>query len=191
LTISGTEGRDTNDPGAIELARHETESSSAHIEPVRAGQQNGIAVVFTGTHDLHYYANPQTATAPGFELKVAAKSDHFDFGAAVFPGWEIVTDPFGAKVEVYAGDFTVFVPITAAGEQATAGQSDVEVLITGQACTSKICLLPFENTLHARIDWSRRDSWKQIAVKSLLQPMAIRRLLSRRSPSQAIRLGLP
>jgi thiol:disulfide interchange protein len=164
LIISGTEGRDTNDPGAIELARHETESSSAHIEPVRAGQQNGIAVVFTGTQDLHYYANPQTATAPGFELKVAAKSDHFDFGAAVFPGWEIVTDPFGAKVEVYAGDFTVFVPITAAGEQATAGQSDVEVLITGQACTSKICLLPFENTLHARIDWSRRDSWKQIAV---------------------------
>jgi len=150
----------------VELASYEGESSSARIEPARMGRQNGIAVVFTGTRDLHYYASPKTATAPGFELKVGVESDEFDFGEAVFPKWEIVTDPFGNKVEVYAGDFTVFVPITALRESTDAVQGDVNVLITGQACTSKICLLPFEKTLQTSIDWSRRDSWKQISPET-------------------------
>ncbi len=150
----------------IELARHEQEFSSARIEPARMGRQNGIAVVFAGTDDLHYYANPKTATAPGFELKVAAKSDHFDFGAAVFPKWKIFTDPLGSKVEVYVGDFTVFVPITSITKSTVIVQEDIEVLITGQACTSKICLLPFEKTLQMRVDWNRHDSWKQISLQA-------------------------
>jgi len=157
---------ESNIPAGIELARYEQESSSVRIEPARTGRQNGIAVVFTGTADLHYYANPKTATAPGFELKVAAKSNHFDFGAAVFPKWEIFTDPIGSKVEVYVGDFTVFVPITSTTKSTAVAQGDVEVLITGQACTSKICLLPFEKTLQMRIDWGRRDSWKQINLEA-------------------------
>jgi len=147
----------------VGLARYEDESSSARIEPARMGQQNGIAVVFTGTRGLHYYASPKTATAPGFELKVGAESNEFDFGETVFPKWEIVTGPFGNKVEVHAGDFTVFVPITAFRGRTDAVQGNVDVLITGQACTSKICLLPFEKTLRTTIDWSRRDSWKQIS----------------------------
>jgi thiol:disulfide interchange protein len=157
---------DDSDTSGIELARNEQEFSSVRIEPVRMNRQNGIAVVFTGTDDLHYYANPETATAPGFELKVAAGSDHFDFGAAVFPKWKIFTDPLGSKVEVYVGDFTVFVPITSAKESAAVEKGDVEILITGQACTSKICLLPFEKTLQIRVDWNRRDSWKQIALET-------------------------
>ncbi|MBN2592480.1 MAG: thioredoxin family protein, partial [Sedimentisphaerales bacterium] len=150
----------------IEMARHEQESSSVRIEPARMGQQNGIAIVFTGTDDLHYYAKPETATAPGFELKVTAKSAEFDFGEAVFPKWKIFTDPLGSKVEVYVGDFTVFVPITSVTKSTDVVQGDIEVLITGQACTSKICLLPFEKTLQMRIDWSGRDSWKQINLES-------------------------
>jgi thiol:disulfide interchange protein len=149
----------------IELARHEQESSSVRIEPAETGGKYGIAVVFNGTDDLHYYANPETATAPGFELKVSARSDHFEFSEALFPKWKIFTDPIGSKVEVYVGDFTVFVPIASVKESAAVVQGDVEVLITGQACTSKICLMPFEKTLQMRIDWSRRDSWKQINLK--------------------------
>jgi len=150
----------------IELAMYEQESSSVRIEPARVGRQNGIAVVFTGTDDLHYYANPETATAPGFELKVTARSDQFDFGTAVFPKWEIFTDPLGSKVEVYVGDFTVFVPITSVKESNALVQEDIEVLITGQACTSKICLMPFEKTLQISIDWSGRDTWKQITLET-------------------------
>ena len=164
--VTGAGSRDVNEPGAVELARHETESSSARLEPARLGEQEGIAVVFTGSHDLHYYANPETANAPGFELKVAARSDDFDFGDAVFPKWEMFTDSADNQVEVYAGDFTVFVPITAARDQATTRQSDVEVLITGQVCTSRTCLLPFTKTLQAGVDWSRRDSWPQVDIET-------------------------
>jgi len=168
-------GRNSSEPNStadgsvtagVELARDEQESSSVRIEPARMDRQDGIAVIFTGTDDLHYYANPETATAPGFELKVAARSDHFDFGGAVFPKWKIFTDPLGSKVEVYVGDFIVFVPITSVKESAAVAQGDIEVLISGQACTSKICLLPFEKTLQMRIDWSRRDSWKQINLEA-------------------------
>ena len=155
-----------NGAAEAELARHEQESSSVRIEPARRGPQYGMAVVFTGTDDLHYYARPETAAAPGFELKVAVRSDAFEFGDPVFPQWEMFTDSADNRVEVYAGDFTVFVPITAAGEQAATGPSDVRVLITGQACTSRICLMPFEQTLQAGIDWSRRDSWAQIELEA-------------------------
>lgn len=130
------------------------------------GPQDGIALVFTGSHDLHYYANPETANAPGFELKVAAKSDRFDFGETVFPKWEMFTDSFGTKAEVYAGDFTVFVPITAAKDPTVGAQGYVDILITGQVCTSTTCLLPFKKTLQTRIDWSQRDSWTQIGIEA-------------------------
>ncbi len=157
--------QDANESGTVELASHEAESSSARIEPARRGEEEGIAVIFTGTHDLHYYAKPETATAPGFELQVSAGSDGLDFGEPVFPKWEIFNDPTGARVEVYAGDFTVFVPITGLKEGATGNQHDVEVTISGQACTSKICLMPFEKTLQTRIDWNNRDSWRQITLE--------------------------
>ena len=150
----------------VELARYENEFSSVRFESARMDATFGMAVIFEGTDDIHYYASPQTATAPGFELKVGAKSAEFDFSEAVFPKWEIFTDPFGTKVEVYAGDFTIFVPITAVRERTAVVQGNVEVLISGQACTSKICLMPFEKTLQTRIDWSRRDSWKQISLQA-------------------------
>jgi len=149
----------------VELARYESEFSSVRVESARMDATFGLAVIFEGTGDLHYYARPETAPAAGFELKVAAKSGSFGFGEAVFPEWKIFTDPLGKNVEVYAGDFTVFVPITLAKvpEQVTA---DVDVTIGGITCTSKLCLPPFEKKLQTQIDWGRRDSWKQISLKA-------------------------
>jgi len=149
----------------VELARYENEFSSVRVEPARMDATFGLAVIFEGTGDLHYYARPETAPSPGFELKIAAKSGNFSFGDAVFPKWKIFTDPVGSKVEVYAGDFTVFMPVTTAEvpEQATA---DIDVAISGITCTSKLCLPPFEKTLQTQIDWSLRDSWKQISLQS-------------------------
>jgi thiol:disulfide interchange protein DsbD len=129
----------------------------------------GVAVIFEGTQDLHYYAKAETAPAPGFELKIEAKSDKFDFGKAIFPKWEIFIDPLGSKVEVYAGDFTIFVPISSVTNSTKATEidtDDIEVKITGITCTSKICLPPFEKTLRTRIDWAQRQSWKQIALET-------------------------
>jgi thiol:disulfide interchange protein len=174
----GASGQNQSGPGeaiaanastGVELARHEKESSSAHVEPARMGQQNGLAVIFEGTHDLHYYASPETAPSPGFELKVEAESEDFDFGEAVFPKWEIFTDLSDTAVEVYAGNFTVFVPIAEVRSATTTTvvqPAAVEVKITGIACTSKICLRPFEKTLQTTVDWSRRDAWTQISLEA-------------------------
>ncbi len=155
----------------VELARAEKEFSSAHLEPARMGGEFGIAVIFEGTDDLHYYAKAETAPAAGFELKVEAKSDDFRFGQAIFPKWEIITDPTGSKVEVYAGHFTVFVPMKTKTDKAPAEttvieQGSVRVRITGIACTSMVCLQPFEEMLQAKFDWSRRNSWKKISIET-------------------------
>ena len=150
----------------IELVRSEKEFSSVSIEPARMGQKAGIAVIFEGTDDLHYYAKAETAPAPGLELKIQAKSDDFVFGEVVFPKWHIFTDPLNKKIEVYEGNFTVFVPITkvnAPTETAVIDKGNVEIKISGIACTSKICLPPFEKILQMQIDWSQLSSWKNLS----------------------------
>ncbi len=170
-------GQNTNEPGSIitpgstvgvELANSGQEVSTARIEPVQMDSKAGIAVIFEGTDDLHYYAKSETAPAEGLELKIQAKSEVFDFGQAVFPKWHIFTDPLGSNIEVYEGNFTVFIPITAVKGPTNAIISDgeIEVKITGIACTSKVCLPPFEKTLQTKIDWSQQDSWKSINVET-------------------------
>ncbi len=152
------------------LVEYEQESSSAHIEPARMSDKVGIAIIFEGTDDLHYYASAETAPALGLELKVEAKSDNFNFGKAVFPKWEIFTDPLGKSIEVYVGNFIVFMPIThviVPPANTEMAQSDIEVKISGIACTSMLCLPPFERTLNFTIDWTLRDSWNQINFATL------------------------
>ncbi len=166
----GLWGRNSSEPNSaaasIELARYEDEFSSVRLQAVQMDMLFGVAVIFEGTDDLHYYAKPETSPAPGFKLKIVAKSEYFDFGDAIFPKWEIFTDSVSSKVEVYAGNFTVFVPIASAKATAEQVTADVEVTITGITCTSKLCLPPFEKTLRMQIDWGRRDSWKQISLES-------------------------
>jgi thiol:disulfide interchange protein len=142
---------------SLELVRYQNEFSTARLEAARMRTHIGIAVIFEGTNDIHYYAKSETAPAPGFELKVEAKSDVFEFGKPIFPKWHIFIDSLDNKVEVYSGKFTIFIPMKAAGapaETAVEKQGDVEVKISGIACTELVCLPPFEKILRARIDIS-------------------------------------
>ena len=152
-------------PATLELARYLKEFSSVRLEPARMDSAAGIALVFEGTADLHYYAKPETAPAPGFELKVKGKSDLFNIGHAVFPKWHIFTDSLGENIEVFSGNFVVFLPIALA-ENSSAGAGSVEVAISGIACTSLACLSPFEKTLHTTIDLNQNESWRQITLES-------------------------
>jgi thiol:disulfide interchange protein DsbD len=134
------------------------------------GDMPGIAVRFEGTEDLHYYASADTAPA-GYRLKVDANSDVFTFGDVVYPQWGTFFDKALEKsVEVYSGNFSVFVPIAATAAQTDTPTAvelvDVEVKISGIACTSTICLPPFVNTLRTTINWSQHDSWKQISFET-------------------------
>jgi thiol:disulfide interchange protein len=153
--------------GPVELVRYRDEFSSVRIEPARMGSNAGIAVIFEGTEDLHYYARPETAPAEGLELRIQAESESLVFGEATFPKWGILKDPLGKNVEVYVGAFTVFVPIESvtATQPDTTEHADVEVKISGIACTSMVCLNPFKKTVQTTINWSQRDSWKQITLE--------------------------
>ena len=145
---------------AVEITGNQTELSSARLEAVRMGDEIGIAVVFEGTEDLHYYARKETA-AGGFNLEVRATSAEVKFGKAVFPQWKLFEDKTQNKeVEVYVGDFTVFVPIEQY-EQDT-DEVDFSVMVAGIACTSVMCLPPFEKVLSGSVDLSGAGSWREI-----------------------------
>ena len=146
---------------AIEIVRYENQFSRAHLEPGRLEDRPGIAVVFEGTQDLHYYARSETAPAPGFNLKIVASADGAAFAEPVYPPWKSFYDTAQQKtIEVHVGDFTVFVPL--AGQP----QHPVEttVKISGLACTSQLCLPPFTKTLAITLDPSTIDSWRQVSI---------------------------
>lgn len=148
----------------VELTGLKEKAASARLETARMDGQAGIAVIFEGPNDLHYYATPESAAAPGFELIVKTTSEDFTFGKTVLPMWDIFVDPLGTKAKVYAGHFTVFVPIKEP-KVPTRLTGRVDVTITGQACTEIFCLDPFEKALPATIDYSQADSWKEISFK--------------------------
>lgn len=150
--------------GAVEIVRYEDQHSRAHIEPVRLGDKPGLAVVFEGTTDLHYYASDETSPAPGLKLKVEATSDNLRFDQAVFPKWGILNDAAIGKVEVYVGDFTVFLPIQKESILGVSGEAAVTIRVAGIACTNRLCLPPFEKTLTTTIALREIDSWKPISL---------------------------
>lgn len=148
--------------GPIELSRHEDEYSQAHLEPAQRNSQYGIAVVFEGTDDLHYYADSDTAPAPGFDLRVHASAEGLEFGPAVFPGRKLFFDPAMEKdIEVYVGDFTIFIPFEGPLDRPT----EATVTISGLACTSVLCLLPFEKTLTMALDPADMASWSAVDIE--------------------------
>lgn len=156
----------------IQLVRYENEFSSVRLESARMGEVPGLAVMFDGTEDLHYYAKSQTAPAEGLELKVEAKSDGLSFGQAVFPQWSTFLDPVGDTVDVYAGRFTVFVPIEPPTQIMIRSQSiiEVDVKLSGIACTSQICLPPFERIIRTQMDLSQIDLWRHVTLETFGVP---------------------
>jgi thiol:disulfide interchange protein len=158
-------GKDASGGEATEIVRYEQERSQARLEPVRRGGQLGLAVIFEGTDDLHYYAKPETAPSPDLPLKVEAVSKNIQFGPAVFPAWTMFDDPMGKKVEVYVGNFTVFLPIQEESVAGTTQTAEVTVRIAGLVCTSELCLPPFEKTLTTTLDPASAASWRQIAAE--------------------------
>jgi thiol:disulfide interchange protein len=147
----------------VEIAKYEDQHSAARIEPVQLDGKPAIAVVFDGTDDLHFYASADTV--PGTELTITAKADGVVFGKAIFPKPAQFYDPAQEKnIDVYVGKFEVYIPIESSPQK----ESAVTVTIAGVACTSKVCLRPFEKTLPATIDFAKSNTWRQIITKENL-----------------------
>jgi thiol:disulfide interchange protein len=153
----------------VELARYEQEYSNVRIKAANQGERMGMAVIFEGTNGLHYYADDTV----GKKLQIKGNAKNIAFGVrSTIPQPATITDPSGSKVLVYAGNFTFFVPLLGGGDDKPS-VSDVNVIISGQACTSDICLMPFEKIIRATIDWTAKDSVMQIpSIASEVQQSA-------------------
>lgn len=165
VALLGTLAFGAGGNGAIEMARVDDQHSEVHLEAARIDGQPALAVVFTGTHDLHYYARSETAPAPPFNLRVEATADEVEFGEPIFPAWEIFHDVGLEKdVEVYVGDFKVLIPVTSAPVPTEPIETSVQ--ITGMACTSQLCLQPFDKTVTAAIDFATATVDESITASS-------------------------
>lgn len=162
---SGAEGDE-----AVELARVDDEYSQVRLEAIRTDDRPALAVVFTGTDDLHYYARSETAPAPQFNLRIRPSGDGLEFGEAVFPPWQMFHDVGLEKdVEVYVGDFRVLVPLSSTASEPVR----VSVRITGMACTSQLCLPPFDKTVTAVIDFAGGTATGQTQAKPAEAPPVV------------------
>ncbi len=150
--------------GPTEIVRSELEQSTAHLKAAQWEGRSGIAVVFEGTEDIHYYARRETAPGPGLELTITATADGLEFEKAILPAWKIVEDPTGRQVEVYVGNFSVFIPIRAESTPADKKEIAAAVQITGIACTSAMCLPPFDQTLTTTLNLQEMAAWPAISM---------------------------
>ncbi|MBC8377605.1 MAG: DUF255 domain-containing protein [Planctomycetes bacterium] len=154
-----------NGSAATLITQYEDQSSSASVQVVRMNDQPGIAVVFEGTDDLHYYATPEAAPAPHLTLKIGTRAEGLTFGDTVYPEYQYFNDPAKGKIEVHVGNFKVFVPITTPGV-AGSGKANATVTIEGIACTSDLCLAPFAKEVKAKIDLLQMANWPKINFKT-------------------------
>ena len=133
----------------VDLLSHNDQRSAVAITLDKETAPPTLVVQFRGTDDLHYYAKPETAPAPGLELKLAVRGEGATFGEAVFPAWQMFHDKgLNKDIEVHVGDFDVRIPIQSAPQEAF----DAGLTIEGIACTSSICLPPFTKTIPLRIN---------------------------------------
>lgn len=154
-------------PAKTLITQYQDQSSGASIQPAHMNDQPGIAVVFEGTDDLHYYATAETAPAPHLLLVVSAKADGLTFGNAVYPEYQYFNDAVQGKIEVYVGNFKVFLPITQVIKFGVGlEKTTVTVTIKGIACTSELCLAPFTKEVTAEADLSQMDNWPDIDFKA-------------------------
>jgi thiol:disulfide interchange protein len=154
--LAGHPALASDDANGIELAKYQDQVSRVRVSPARREGQIGLGVFFSGTSDLHYYATRETAPEPGLELQIKASGSGITLGDPVFPRWRSFHDPQGKEVDVYAGDFQVFVPIR--GTPPANPVLDAHVTVSGLACTSQVCLAPFNRTLQVAVD-ANTASW--------------------------------
>ena len=112
-------------------------------ELVRPGGKSALALRFEAKEGWHLYASEETAPG-GMNLKVRPEGpDYISFGEAIFPESHSYFDKtLNLKLEVYSGEFTVYVPFTVA--EISGGQQEVtvEVEVEGAVCSDIQCRVP-------------------------------------------------
>lgn len=132
-------------------------------QPAAPNSNNAIQITFSLAKDWHFYADAKTAPE-GMELKVTAQGQGLVFANAIFPKGELYSDKVtGKKLEVFSGNFSVYIPFTTGANSAS---SDVKVTIKGLACSEQLCK-PSSYELNKKFEISASaDMTKPAFVKS-------------------------
>jgi thiol:disulfide interchange protein len=142
FSLNSTSTHEQPPEGWTEILKLEPDFSWARVHPAKQGNQSGLVVQFQGTEGIHYYAQ-QRPNGYDFDvspLTVSATSERVTLGSAALPVPHTYRDTnFETDIDIYSGDFEVFVPFT---ESPPAGSLNVTVTISGQGCTDTGCTPP-------------------------------------------------
>ncbi|MDP2933767.1 MAG: protein-disulfide reductase DsbD family protein [bacterium] len=105
-------------------------------ESVAPDSNSSIQIIFNLAKDWHFYADKKTAPQD-MSLKIVARGQGLIFAEPVWPKSHLYFDKFtGKKLEVYSGNFSIFIPFAA---EANNANTEVKVAITGLACSEQLC----------------------------------------------------
>lgn len=122
-------------------------------DSVKPGTTSAIAINFKCVGDWHYYATTRNLDTPDSKISIKASSDSdIKLYAPVFPEYTEL-DFYGAMLDVYGGNFTVYIPFETAKDSQTL-DTKIDVVISGQMCTDQLCSAPDTQTLDIAIKLS-------------------------------------
>ena len=123
-------------------ARLKTDVFEVRVEQqyktVRPEGQSALAVHFKLKKDWHFYASAKTA--PGqMNLKIEPSArGSIEFSEVILPKWHMYFDKVSEqKLEVFSGDFTVYVPFSVASD--ASGKVPIEIKLAGAICSDELC----------------------------------------------------
>jgi thiol:disulfide interchange protein len=146
IVVFAANGSAKPPPGNIIKTDVVTISAEQQYEFVQPGSKSALAVHFELKKDWYLYASAKTAPG-GMNLKVKPSfPSYINFSEPIFPEAELYFDrALGKKLEVFSGNFTVFLPFTVSQDMPkTEGTWNtlVTIKIEGAVCSGMECRMP-------------------------------------------------
>ncbi len=146
IVVFAANGSAKPPPGNIIKTDVVTISAEQQYEFVQPGSKSALAVHFELKKDWHFYASAKTAPG-GMNLKVKPTfPSYINFSEPIFPEAELYFDrALGKKLEVFSGNFTVFLPFTVSQDMPKTGgtwNTLVTIKIEGAVCSGVQCRMP-------------------------------------------------
>ena len=114
-------------------------SVQQQYETIRPGRNSALAVHFALKDKWHFYASAETA--PGqMNLKIKTEAEGLTFQKPIFPASEKYYDKATkTNLDVFSGDFNVYVPFKTAATNGQKQQTDMKIDIEGAVCSDILC----------------------------------------------------
>jgi thiol:disulfide interchange protein DsbD len=141
LFIGGFQRLSAQETESYDLARSGDSFTAVRFVPATRADQQGMAAQFTGTPEMHYYAIEEVDGFVFEKLALTAQAPGTVFGPTRYPPAHAYRDPaLDMEYEVYAGDFTVFLPFETLPDRAV----EIRLNVKGQICSNDQCQPPFD-----------------------------------------------